>query len=288
MRAKKWAMVLWILFSTLGIVYAGSPVWEVSNGTTRLFIGGTIHVLGQNDYPLPPAFDRAYKNSQTLVFETDIAQTQDPEFAKTLMGQMVYTDNKNLKTLLTPKTFDDLARFAGERGIPMEVLTPFKPGMVMVFLTLAEIERLGVAGIGVDEFYFKKATADQRQMKFLEPPMDQIQFLAKIGEGKENQMIAYILEDIGKLPDLLPIMKKAWRSGNNELMYQQTLAPLKKEYPDLYQTIMVKRNRAWLPVIQKMMTTPEVEFILVGTAHLAGDQGLISLLEKKGYKAINQ
>ena len=31
------------------------------------------------------------------------------------------------------------------------------------------------------------------------------------------------------------------------------------------------------------MDTPDVEFVLVGTLHLAGKDGLLSLLEKEGF-----
>lgn len=50
---------------------------------------------------------------------------------------------------------------------------------------------------------------------------------------------------------------------------------------------MVKRNLTWMPAIQKMLATPEIEFILVGAAHLAGDRGLIALLRQKGFTAVN-
>lgn len=46
---------------------------------------------------------------------------------------------------------------------------------------------------------------------------------------------------------------------------------------------MVRRNMNWLPAIKTMLETPEVEFILVGTAHLAGDDGLLTLLNAGGY-----
>lgn len=287
MAIKKWVAAVWIVFITFTAAQAGSPVWRISLGSHTLYLGGTIHVLGEADYPLPPEFDRAYKKSRVLVFETDIAKTQDPEFAKNLMQQMTYTDGRTLQSLVRPSTFGTLSRFSGKRGIPAQSLNTFKPGMVMVFLTMAEMERLGAGGAGVDEFYFKKGMADNRPMEFLESPMEQIRFLADVGVGKEDEMITYLIKDIEKLPALLPVMKQAWRSGDNARLFKETLAPLKKEYPQLYHTIMVKRNLAWLLAIQKMLVTPETEFVLVGAAHLAGDQGLIALLEKKGFTAVN-
>ena len=42
-------------------VFAASPVWLVESGQNRLFLAGTIHVLRASDYPLPEAFETAYK-----------------------------------------------------------------------------------------------------------------------------------------------------------------------------------------------------------------------------------
>ncbi|WP_315982855.1 TraB/GumN family protein [Aliamphritea spongicola] len=46
-------------------VYA-SPVWKVSDGNETVYLGGTIHVLAEDDYPLPAAFQRAYAEAETV------------------------------------------------------------------------------------------------------------------------------------------------------------------------------------------------------------------------------
>ncbi|MCG8614703.1 MAG: TraB/GumN family protein [Desulfobacterales bacterium] len=287
MKFKSWITGLCLILFTVAASQAASPVWKISDGTRHLYLGGTIHVLGDSDYPLPEVFDTAYADSHTLVFEADISQMENPEFAGQMMAKLAYMDGTTLESLLTPDTFRDLSAFTTARNIPVAAVNQFKPGMVMIALTLAEIQRLGVGGVGVDEFYFTKGREDGRSMDFLESPMDQVAFLAGIGMGKEDEMIAYILRDIEKLPQLLPIMKKAWKTGDNDLLYRETLAPLKKEYPNLYFQLMGKRNLAWMDKIQEMMTTPEVEFILVGAGHLAGEKGLLALLKEKGFTAEN-
>ncbi|MEH0018220.1 MAG: TraB/GumN family protein [Desulfobacter sp.] len=275
-------LAAWLVLACAITARADSPVWKISDGNRHLYLGGTIHVLGKADYPLPLAFDRAYANSRTLVFETDISQTEDPGFAKKMMRKMMYADQRTLKTRIRQSTYADLAKFSEARGIPVQTFDRFKPGLVMIFLTLAETERLGAGGTGVDEFYFKKGRADGRAMNFLEAPMDQVDLLANIGVGNEDEMIAYLISDIGQLGTLFPLMKKAWKLGNYDLLYKETLAPMKKDFPELYHAMMVRRNLAWLPEIQKLLATPEVEFILVGAGHLAGDQGLLELLRKTG------
>jgi uncharacterized protein YbaP (TraB family) len=56
-----------------------------------------------------------------------------------------------------------------------------------------------------------------------------------------------------------------------------------KDYPELYASMLADRNRRWIPQIETLLKTPEVEFVLVGVAHAAGDDGVLKLLEAQGY-----
>ena len=56
------------------------------------------------------------------------------------------------------------------------------------------------------------------------------------------------------------------------------------EYSDIYQQLQVDRNHNWMPHIESLLQTPEVEFVLVGALHLAGKDGLLHLLREKGYQ----
>ena len=79
-------------------------------------------------------------------------------------------------------------------------------------------------------------------------------------------------------------MKQAWRRGNLAQLKAVGITPFKNEFPDIYQTLIVDRNNAWLPKIEAMVKSREVEFVLVGALHLAGDDGLLALLVARGYR----
>lgn len=288
MKFKQVCVGTLCFFLLTGAAQAGSPVWKVSRGDRHFYLGGTIHILGKSDYPLPKAFDAAYGKSDTLVFETDIQKSRDPKFTERFMAKMVYSDNRTLKKLLTPDTFRALTIFAADRDISVDAMNQFKPGLVLVSLTLLEVERLGVGGIGVDEFFFSKAVKDGKMMHHLESLEEQISFFENMGLGNEDELIAYIIKDLETLPGLLPVIKSTWKTGDTQGLDRAILAPLKKDFPELYQSLFLKRNQKWMPEIQAMAATPEVEFILVGAAHLAGEQGLLALLKTRGFTLKNQ
>lgn len=282
--AKCGSLLTALLFIFAFSAQASSSVWEVTKGNNKLYIGGTIHVLSTSDYPLPAAFEKAYNQSVRLVLETDMQEVQSPAFQQTMLQAMMYTDGRDLKQVLSKETYQSLAEFCASRGILLASFTKFKPGMVTMVMTVSELQRLGLSGAGVDEYFSLKAVKDQKPLGQLETAEAQIAFLSEMGSGQEDEMIAYSLRDINELPQLMASMKDAWRRGDMAQLEKIALIPLKKDFPDVYESLLVTRNNAWLPQIDAMLKTSDVELILVGALHLVGEDGLLDQLKDKGYE----
>ncbi len=45
-------------------VFAQTSLWKVSNADSILYLGGTIHLLSPDDYPLPEEFLMAYQRNR--------------------------------------------------------------------------------------------------------------------------------------------------------------------------------------------------------------------------------
>jgi uncharacterized protein len=59
-----------------------------------------------------------------------------------------------------------------------------------------------------------------------------------------------------------------------------------REYPELYQALVVSRNQDWLPHIERALRQQNPVFMIVGTLHLLGKEGLIAILKEKGYTVL--
>ena len=267
--------------------FAKSPVWKISKDGNHLFLGGTIHLLSQSDYPLHGAFETAYNNSILLVLETDIQKFRTHEFQQAILKKTMYTGEQNLTQYLKPDTIQDLETHLTNREIPMEPMLKFKPGMLLATLTVVELQRLGLIGMGVDEFFSLRALNDKRRIKYLESVNDQIEFISKMGEGNENEFIKYTLNDLKNLPQLFDSMKNAWKNGDNVQLQIIAIDPLRGRFPKLYNSLLVERNNNWIPQIETMLGTKEVEFILFGALHLAGENGILTQLKALGYTIEN-
>ncbi len=263
--------------------FAETSVWRVSNGDSELFIGGTIHVLSATDYPLPVEFEQAYKQSHTIVFETDLTAMAQPEVQQQLLQRVMYKNGKTLKDDLNPQTYQALVDYTASAGLMIESLNHFKPPMVIIALVMAELQRLGMVGTGVDNYFNQKALADGKALGEFESVQEQFAIIENMGKGHEDELILNTIEEMKELPLVMGEMKAAWRSGDIKHLEKLGLSPMKTDFPDLYRLILVDRNNAWVPKIEALLVTPEIEFVLVGVLHLAANEGVISKLRALGY-----
>ena len=273
-----------LLFAFSTSTNAETSVWTVTKNGNKLFIGGTVHLLVTSDYPLPAAYQKAYARSAKIVLETDMQKLQSAEFQATMMRELSYPGDVNLRQVIDQQTYKALEQFFTQRGIPMANIIGFKPGMVATMMTMVELQRLGLVGVGVDAYYNAKAINDEKLLGQLESVETQLNFIANMGVGQEDELLAYSLEDIVKLPNLMQAMKDAWRQGDMKTLEKIGITPFRVEFPSIYQALLVDRNNAWMPQIEAMLKTSEIEFVLVGALHLAGDDGLLSQLTSRGYK----
>ena len=233
---------------------------------------------------MPLEFENAFGKADRLVLETDLSVMAKPEIQQQLLQRLRYGPGESLQTGLSADAYRALVRYCADAGIPMAVLQGFKPPMAVLTLTLAELRRLGLAASGVDDFFYRRARRDGKTVTGLETPGQQVDVIVRMGAGHENELILSTIKEMKELPDVMQRLKAAWRKGDLETLKQVGIVPMRTEYPALYEDLLVRRNQAWLPEIVAMLTTPERELILVGALHLAGRDGVLAQLRRRGFK----
>ena len=74
-----------------------------------------------------------------------------------------------------------------------------------------------------------------------------------------------------------------WRSGNRAELNALINEEMRTASLVIYQRMLVDRNKKWMPTILEYFNTAEVEYLLVGAAHLVGEDGLLQQLEQRGF-----
>ncbi len=263
---------------------ADSSVWKVQKDESIIYLGGTFHLLRQSDFPLPMEFDKAYRASDILVFETDLGELHNPSTQQKLMSKAMYTDGSTIENHLSPQTYSLLNEYCASKGIPLAAIKQFKPSIVVVTITVMELAKLGVTQEGVDLFFYQLAAGDNKTVEGLETVEEQIHFVVGMGEGNEDAFVTHSIKDLESIKQKYESMVDAWKTGDAKKLNDLMVAELKSKTPKLYKELIADRNENWLPMIDAYQKTLQKEFILVGVGHLVGPDGIVKALRKKGYK----
>jgi len=277
-------LLLMSLFATSGVLLAETSIWKAQKDGQTIYLGGTIHLLRATDYPLPAAFEQAYAKADILVFETDISQLSSPEMTRKMILALSYDDTRTIASEVNPETYAALKSYAESFGISLDYMRKAKPGLLMSTLMVMELKKLGVGHEGIDIHFQNRAKKDAKKSLYFETPEQQIEFLAQLGVGDENAFYQNLLRDLKNTETLFLSLIKYWRAGDSKSLDIAVNQEMKKITPKIYQSLLVNRNRNWQPLIEGYFATPEVEFVLVGAAHLIGEDGLVAALKAKGYQ----
>jgi len=262
--------------------YAAS-VFKVSNGSHSTYIGGTLHLLSADDYPLPAAYQLAYDSATTLVFETDLDTLESAEFSRKMVTALTYSDGRTLADDLAPATLSRLSEHLHSRGLSLSRFTTFKASLMSITLSMIELQMMGLTSEGVDKYFFNQGKSDHKTISWLESPQEQLAFITQMGQGNEDAFIQYTLDDVATLPNLLPALKSSWKIGDLDALYNNSMSEFAAQYPDVFDTLLTDRNHNWMDFLVKSLATPEIEFVLVGALHLPGESGILSLLKQRGF-----
>lgn len=274
-----------LLFSVDSL--AQSSVWLATKNGNTVYLGGTIHMLRADDYPLPPEFETAYAEADSLYFEIDIDQMNDPVAQLGMLQRLMYTDGRTLQTVLNNEAYSTLTDYVAKFGMPMLMLQNMKPGMLMSTLELLEFQTRGFTPDGVDMHFHHRAKADGKTIEAFETVDEQIGFIENMGEGEESEYVLLSLRDLEKIDDDIESMVSIWRNGEADDLVELFVEDMEETIPGVYQTLLLDRNNKWMPTIEAMFNDSDTEFILVGVAHLVGEDGLVQHLRNRGYQ-VNQ
>jgi len=258
-------------------------LWKISGANGSVFLVGSIHLLTKDYYPLNPALDTAFKESDMLVEEADFAEMEAPASQFKLLTRGLLPANQSLDKVLSPETYAMVVKRVATLGIPIEPLKRFKPWMLAMTLVEMEWQKAGFdASLGLDRHFYDRAKTDGKQVQGLETIDYQLSLFDGMTPEQQDRMLAESLEDLDEERANVIKLTDAWKAGDAAAVERIMLEDMKDD-PVMYQRLLVDRNRAWLPKIDVLLTRPGRAFVVVGAAHLVGPDGLLAMLRAKGY-----
>jgi uncharacterized protein len=259
-------------------------LWKIEGKNAAVYLLGSIHVLRPEDYPLAEQIDKAFTNSETVAFETDVAALDDPALAMKMLGKMQLPEGETLETQLSPEVYKDFQKHAKDSGAPDFMLQKLKPTMAAMMIEVMELTKLGLQpDKGIDKHFFGIAKEAGKTIVPLETVDFQLNLLTEFTKEEGEAMMKATLKDLENIKKDLGDLIAAWKTGDSAGL-DKMLNDMKQDAPAVYKRLVTDRSRNWLPKIEEMTKGDKTAIVIVGAAHLVGKEGVVQLLQDKGYK----
>jgi uncharacterized protein len=275
-------ILLLSVFLAAPMAFAQTSLWEVSNGRNQVLIGGSVQFLSWDDYPLPPAFDRAFIIADKVHFQTDLGAISKPGFGLRAAQSMALRNGRTLRSSLSPEVWEALREFSGERSLPSTSLIMFQPAFAVMTLSVLEGRRLGL-GRGPDGYFYSRAHRTGKPVGYLESVEQQLVFLNRLNELDPDTLVTVTLNELSAMKEQSGPVVKAWRRGDMDTLDKLTGAKMRAEAPELYRSLVTERNEKWLGQIAAMLETSDLDYVVIDAMHLSGPGNLLELLIGQGF-----
>ena len=257
-----------------------SLLWQISGNGLRQpsFLFGTFHLLCKDDINFSKQLFEAVKASNEIYMELDM---DDPS---TLLGGMLFMNmkgGKKLEDLYTKEEYERIQKYFNETlHTPMMMFQKAKPYFLVALLYPRMMNCQSPAG--VEEELLKIAKDNNKEIKGLET----IQFQASVFDTIPYEWQAKeLLKNIdsfsvykNEFDEMVDLYKRQDLDSMQNMLLKSEFGS--EKFDDL---LLNNRNKNWVSQLDTIMKKESV-FVAVGAGHLTGNEGVISLLQKKGYK----
>jgi uncharacterized protein YbaP (TraB family) len=283
--------LLGLALSCLGLcasVRADGPLhalWELHGKHNTVYILGSIHVLRQSDYPLAPEVLNAYGKASSILMEINLADMDPQRLQTELLASARLPEGKTLAGIMGDTRYKHAQALAQEVGIDLGIFDAFAPWFAAEAISQMQLLQLGFQPkSGVEMFFLERARADHKSVAGLETVHDQIALFEALSMESQADYLVSSLEEAHDLPKEVNAMVRAWASGDTKWFAEQIKSELGRD-PVLYESVLVARNRKWVPKIEALLNDDKNYLVIVGTGHLVGQGSVIALLKKDGIAA---
>jgi uncharacterized protein YbaP (TraB family) len=277
------AVLALALLATAPAAQAKTFGWKATGKGGTIYLVGSIHVMSPSFYPLNPALDDAFKDSDLLVEEVDMAEMLDPMAQVSMLTRGMLPSSQSLDKLVSPATLALVKKATGDLGSAGGPLMRFKPWMLAIALQGMELQKAGFdPALGLDQHFYEQAKEGGKGVQGLETVEFQISRFDEMTMEQQDRMLAETLKELETETATVGKLGDAWKSGDVAAIERIALADLKSD-PVMYQRLLVERNKNWMPKIEALFARRGRALVVVGAAHLVGPDGLIAMLKAKGY-----
>ena len=255
-----------------------SLLWKIEGKNLKApsYLMGTIHILPQKDFFLSGAMKQALASSQHVVLELDM---DDPAMGMTMLQNASMNDGSTLDKLLSAEDYQQLGVLVKKStGVGIEVFDKWQP-MLVASVVMQQMMDNQIASYEMT--LVRLAQEAQKEVKGLESIQEQTEAMATIPYPQQAKYLSELLNDFEKQKALFGKMVELYKSQNINALLDYMIE--QSGGIDFSTVLLNERNHKWIPKIA-LLAAEKPSFFAVGAGHLPGNDGVLALLRKAGYR----
>ena len=255
-------------------------LWEISSPLTKekSYLFGTIHLIEKEFFQFPDFLKDKINQSTNIIFETPYPNSTN------IRSLMLIPNNENIFSYLNENEKNKILIWSAENlkmdeNEFLENYGNFKP--FVLFQTITQLPFLDKS-VSYEQEIYKIVKNSSKKIEGLETVEEQIELLDKIPLEIQKRQLFFAIDSTIMNQKILREMQLAYKQ--QDLQKIEHWIDIESKRSDFsIDDFIFKRNKKWLTKIVSKINTNST-FIAVGAGHLSGEEGLINLLKKEGFK----
>ena len=278
-----------LLLAALMLASAGASaeshplsMWQLNGASNRIYLLGSVHLLREQDYPIPSTIYTAYQDADTLIMELDMDDL-DPATTQALVSELgLIEGGRTLMDVMGDDLYARAEEIAADINIPLPMFAQSEPWLAAITVEQLMLTRVGFnPNLGIETHLMGKAAADGKEILGLEEFAQQLGYLDALSIDAQRSLLMQTLSEAKDIEPMMDGLIDAWRQGDVGFLESEMLADM-QGYPELYEALVVARNRDWTKQIEALLDDKQNYLIVVGALHLVGEDSLPSMLRRNG------
>ena len=276
--------ILLLILIVLSFSFKKKPkqnlLWEISSPLTKekSYLFGTIHLIEKEFFHFPDFLKEKINKSTNIIFEIPYQNSTN------IRSLLLIPNNENIFSYLNENEKNKILKWSSENlkmdeNEFLENYGNFKP--FVLYQTITQLPFLDNS-VSYEQEIYKIVKNSSKKIEGLETVEEQIELLDKIPLEIQKKQLFFAIDSTTKNQMILREMQLAYKQQDLQKIEQWIKIESKTSHFSVDDFIF-KRNKKWITKIVSNINTNST-FIAVGAGHLSGEEGLINLLKKEGFK----
>lgn len=262
--------------------YEHGLLWRIEGrDAPASHVFGTVHLADPRVTSLPPAVARELDQARSLTLEAGL----DPASILVLAGRMVFDDGRDLPGVAGAELFNRAAKLTAEQGLPEPMLRLFRPWAVAMLLSVPPQDPSNV----LDLVLARLAAEQGKPVHELESMDEQISVFEGMSQQDQVALLKQAVDEYERMPRQIGRVVDAylardlagiWRISQESVGTGEDERRLNEVFT---RRLLHERNVRMAERAEPRLREGGA-FIAVGALHLYGSSGVLSLLERRGWR----